>query len=104
MVCLIWDASPMLHRQKLGIRSSLLIVWCCAGDGIYSERVCLHFSPILMWVMWVFTFACCVRVAQLVSEFHSVRISLCVAVHSIHPWQEVSSGGSCVAIMNEKPP
>lgn len=92
------DAGSKLyaHREKLGVGSSLLIVWCCARDGIYGESVCLPFLAMLMWV-----FTQCAGVTHLVSVFLSELIAPCVNVDSVYPRKEVSSGGSYVTILNQ---
>lgn len=52
-------------------------------------KVSLSLSHPLQW--GYFSFIGCVRVAQLVSEFISEVIALCVVVHLVCLWEEGSS-------------
>ena len=49
----------------------------------------------------IFSFAPCVGVTQLASGFLSEGISPCVAVDLVCPWEEVTSGGSYVAVLDK---
>ena len=51
----MYSLKLLLLRKKVGVGSSLLIVWLCAGDGAYGKGVSQPFLYILMWVIWVFS-------------------------------------------------
>lgn len=41
---------PFILRETLGVGSSLLIVWRCAGARVYGTSMSLPFQPILKWI------------------------------------------------------
>lgn len=74
-----------------GPNLSYSIVWCCAGGGAYGEGISafpIHFN------MDIFSFALCVGVAQIISEFLS-----CVDIHLVHLWKGKNSGAFYIAIL-----
>ena len=59
--------------KKLGFRDSFPTEWCCIRGEVYSEST------------------------ELVSGFLSEVIATCVAIYSVHPWQEEGLGDSHIA-------
>ena len=43
-------SQPFAPEGEAGIGSSLLVVWHCAGSGVYGEGVSKSFLPISMWL------------------------------------------------------
>ena len=73
----------------------------CQGWGLLCESVSafpIHFN---VGDVGIFSFAQCVGVVQLVSRSPAERIAPCVAIDRYVrcPWEEVSSGASCVTIL-----
>lgn len=66
-------------QGEVGVLSSLLILSCCAGGGFYDEIV---FS-LLPASMWLFSFAQCRGVAQLVFGLSSEAVVSPVAVNAV---------------------
>ena len=84
--------------ETLGVRHSLPTASRCAGWVLWQEHVFpMYFS------VGLFSFAWCVVVTQLVYGLFSEEIALCVAVHSVYLWEEVSSGAFYVAILFNPP-
>ena len=79
------------------VGGSLLIVWHCVKDGIYGMSVVSDFPT--YFHVGIFSLAQCVGFTQLVSVFLSEGISPCVAVHSVHLWEEGISEASSVVIL-----
>lgn len=73
----------LLLREKLGVRDSLPVVWCCAENEIYDKSVCLtHFLPMSMWNSFLIYQVCRSLSASL---WISLRgIDPCVAVYSVY--------------------
>lgn len=75
-----------------------MILWW--GCGLWRVYVSISF-PFDVGDMGIL--AWCGEVSNLISAFLSEEIVLCVAVDSMYPWDEVSSGGSYVAILDWNP-
>ena len=69
-----------LFREKLEVGCSLLIVWHCAGQGIYGKIMCQFFTH---FDVEVFSVTWCARVCQLISELLTDEIDPCVVVYSM---------------------
>ena len=41
---------PFILRETLGVGSSLLVVWRCAGARVYGTSMSLPFQSILKWI------------------------------------------------------
>ena len=91
----MWGSNPLFLREKLWVLSSLLIVGHCARDGVYGVPA----SPTCFNVVFSL-FARCVVVIQPAFRFFKEEIVPYVAVDSVCPWEEVSSGSSYVTILN----
>lgn len=76
--------NPLLLREKLGFRSSPLIVWHCVGVG-FMTRVSQPLLSVSVWTcLFVFSLVTgCVEVAQLVSGFLSREPDPCRALHTM---------------------
>lgn len=46
----MYDPNLELFREKLGVRGSLPIVWCCATGGIYGKSMSQPFLSISMCI------------------------------------------------------
>lgn len=90
-------SKPLASLGKLGIVRFHLIVCCGAGVGLYGKTVSLQCGVF-------FSFTSCVGAAQLVSEFLSEGIVSCIFIDLVCLWEELSSGSSCVTILNLKIP
>lgn len=85
----MWSLNPSLPTEKLGVGSSLSVIWLHAG---FMVRMCHSLS--YPFRLGIFAFTRCVGVAGLGSWSHSLVITSCVTVHSVFPWVEGSSGTS----------
>lgn len=90
--------NPSVFREKLGVVSSLLTVWHCDQDGVYSETYVSTFPT--HFTADVFFFTWCVGVSQLASRFLSEGVALCVGLDSVYPEGNVSSGASFVTVLD----
>ena len=93
----MWSSNSLFLGEKLVFVSSLLIVICCAGVGLW--RGCVSASP-TCFNMGFFPFPRCVGVTQLVFGFFSEKIVPYAAVDLVCLWEEVASGYSYVAILD----
>ena len=74
-------------------------MFLCQEWGLWQD--CVIVSPTRFSVLVYFFSICSIcRVIQLVSGFLSEGIVLCVAVDSLHSWEEVSSGACSDTIFN----
>lgn len=71
-------SKPCTAQGRAGIRSSFLIVWCCAW-GRVTVSVSQPFLPVSD--VGVFSLTQYVGVTQFVSGFLSKVVALCVAVY-----------------------
>lgn len=92
--CIRCYSNPSLLREKLGVGSSLLIVWHYSRGRVYNENVSQPSLPILMWVN---AFAWGLGV----SEFLLEGIVQYVAFDPLYPWEEEISGASHVNIFKD---
>ena len=88
---LMWGSNPVLHREKPWVLSSLLIVDITSRMK-FLVRLCLSFSYLLCY--FIFEFAQCVGVAQVIFMFFPEEVFQYVAADSVYSWDEVSSGSS----------
>lgn len=72
-------------REKLGVRGSLLIVWYHARGEACDE------SEYQCFKVGIFLFIECIDITQQVSRIFVGGIAPCVAVYTVHPWEEGSS-------------
>lgn len=79
------------RRWELGAGRSLLIIWLCAKGGVYCEKVSAFPTHFHVGDVGIFSFTPSVAVTQGVSELHSERTALCVAVDLVCQWEEVTS-------------
>lgn len=79
-----------LKPSRLSKPPSLFLMVPSAPRGCAKT----HFS------VGIFFFVQCVAFAQLVSRLLSEGVALCVAEGSVCPWEEMSSGACCVAIVD----
>lgn len=99
--CSTWcrGSNPSLLREKLWV----LVLWLCVttpGGG----RDCVSASPSLFDVVSL-SLPWCAGFAQLVFRgFFQRKFAPYVAVDSVCPWEEVSSGSSYVTILKWNPP
>lgn len=93
-----WGPDSSLLREKLGVLSLILTVFCCAGGRVYGKSIPAF--PTHSDV-GIFLFTWCIGVTDLVSGFLSEAIAAYV-VPCV--WKEVSSGASYAAILYQNLP
>ena len=86
--------------EQLQVRSSLLIVRCRAGGGIYAEIFVLGFH--FCFHVFLSLSAWCEGVTLPAFRFLPEKIVAYVAVHLVCPLEEVTSGSSYVTALNCK--
>ena len=84
-----------LLREKLGFVSSLLILGHHAGDGLYG-RLCLSYLFCCGVILLHLRCRSCSASFLISSE----GFVLYVAVDSVYPWEEVSSGFFYIAVLS----
>lgn len=95
----MWCPYSLLLREKLLVGRSFLIIRHCAQGMVYGKIVFQAFLSISVWVM---VFSHLPNVQDLLSQFLDFfqREFLCVAVDLVCPWEEMSSGGTYVTILD----
>lgn len=85
-------SNSWLFREKLGLGSSLPVVWHCAEDELYGKHMSQHFPPVLMEVFLI---------CPLWSHPAGVRISFRApgVAHWVCLWEEWRSGSSYVVTL-----
>lgn len=94
-------SNPLLIREKLEVVSFLQIVGHCTRAGVYGKIVSQPLLPTLTWVFSLI-FPVCKSSSASFGGFYFREIFLCLAVDSACPWEEVTTGSSYVAILNQK--
>ena len=98
----MWDSNPSLLREKLRImRGSLLIMGCHNSGKVYGEIV----SQPLSYLFQCGFFLICLMCRSCSASFGVYFTGNC-SIHCyrfVCLWKEVSSGSSCITILNQNP-
>ena len=84
----MWSLNPLFLREKLWVLSSLSVMGCHGGHGIYDKIVS---QPLLLlWYSFLLVYLMCVVIQPAFSFFFfKEKIVPYVAVDSVCLWEEV---------------
>ena len=92
---ILWHLNHLLPLGNLGGGVSLLTIWHCANDGVFSfslSQSCLsyHFN------VCIFSFAWGIGVTQLFSGFLSLELAPGIVVCLVGLWEDGNWGAFCI--------